>query len=1052
MASRVLLLLALMASSDAATVRSLLDAGRYPEAEVAARALGERVAADPQADPFQTAEAVNLLVEALRRSGRSQEDATLELARGAVARWEALVGPDDIRVTPSLSNLALILTARADPGPAAALYDRVLALREREFGPDHPSVAQVLNNIANLKREQGEYRAAQAQYERALAIRERALGPDHEDVAKTLNDLANNHFLKGSFAEAQALYERAVAIMEKSIGAEHPLTSSVLGNLGALLRERGDYVGAREVLGRALAGIERALGPDHPRAVIVVSQLANLLFDDGDYAQAKRLYERAVAASERRLGPEHPDVAVPLANLGGLLDAMGDAAGARAALERVLALREKGLRPDHPRRASALQSLADEMLDSGAPPTEIEPLLTRALAIEERALGADHPAVVDTLVSIARLERARGNETRARETLERARVLTERSLGPDHPRLAQLLVELARALEPSEATAARSMLERALLIYERSLGRGNPEAARTRAALAAFLARSGDGPAALDAALAAEDAARQHVRLTVPTLGERQALLYAQGRASALDLAIALSVEDPAGTRAKRTDVLDSLVRSRALVLDEMARRQRAVASVDDPEVVGLSRGLASARARLAHVVVRGARDGPLDRYQKLLEETRREKERLEEAVATRSAVFRDERSRASVGLREVMEALPPKAALVSYVRYVGRRQAAYAAFVLRADRDPELVALAGAGQVESAVEALRHALEWEARAPGVAPKRSLARYLRASATLRRQIWDPVRRLLADRELVFVVPDGALHLVNYAALAGDDGRFLLETGPTLHVLSAERDLLAPVEGPRGRGLLLVGAPEFQRGGTRLATRAARSARADCAQFRRLRFSALPSARLEVETVASLWRAQDPDAGSLRVLEGRDADEASFKDAAPGRRLLHLATHGFVLDGSCAGAGGPLLRSGLALAGANRRQESAAGAEDGILTAEEIAALDLSGVEWAVLAACDSGLGEVSAGEGVFGLRRAFQVAGARSVIMSLWPVGDDTSRAWMQNLYRRRLRDRETTSAAVRGASLDMLGQRRKRGESSHPLYWAAFVAAGDWR
>lgn len=114
MASRVLLLLALLSSSDAATVRSLLDAGRYPEAEAAARTLGERLSADPQADPFQAAEAVNLLVEALRRSGRSREDATLELARGAVARWEALVAPDDIRVTPSLSNLALILTARAD--------------------------------------------------------------------------------------------------------------------------------------------------------------------------------------------------------------------------------------------------------------------------------------------------------------------------------------------------------------------------------------------------------------------------------------------------------------------------------------------------------------------------------------------------------------------------------------------------------------------------------------------------------------------------------------------------------------------------------------------------------------------------------------------------------------------------------------------------------------------------------------------------------------------------------------------------------------------------
>jgi CHAT domain-containing protein len=146
------------------------------------------------------------------------------------------------------------------------------------------------------------------------------------------------------------------------------------------------------------------------------------------------------------------------------------------------------------------------------------------------------------------------------------------------------------------------------------------------------------------------------------------------------------------------------------------------------------------------------------------------------------------------------------------------------------------------------------------------------------------------------------------------------------------------------------------------------------------------------------------------------------------------------------------ADSPLLLSGVALAGANRRAAAQGDDEDGILTAEEVSGLDLSGVRWAVLSACNTGVGEVRAGEGVVGLRRAFQIAGARTVIMSLWSVDDEATRVWMHALYEGRLTRNLRTSDAVREASLSVLRSRRLAGLSTHPFYWAAFVAAGDWR
>jgi CHAT domain-containing protein len=247
----------------------------------------------------------------------------------------------------------------------------------------------------------------------------------------------------------------------------------------------------------------------------------------------------------------------------------------------------------------------------------------------------------------------------------------------------------------------------------------------------------------------------------------------------------------------------------------------------------------------------------------------------------------------------------------------------------------------------------------------------------------------------------------------------------------------------------------------------------RRARAEtCGSLEAASFHALNGTLQEVRDISRVWKTSPTtESEPAQVFVGRDANEAGFKHAASGRRVLHLATHGFFLDGSCPAApngtralGGlskgdgtpsadnPLRLSGLALAGANRRASAGPDEDEGILTAEEVAALNLNGVEWAVLSACDTGLGEIKTGEGVFGLRRAFQVAGARTVIMSLWSVDDDATRDWMRALYEGRFQRALSTADAVHGANLAVLRARRARGLSTQPFYWAGFVAAGDWR
>jgi CHAT domain-containing protein len=223
----------------------------------------------------------------------------------------------------------------------------------------------------------------------------------------------------------------------------------------------------------------------------------------------------------------------------------------------------------------------------------------------------------------------------------------------------------------------------------------------------------------------------------------------------------------------------------------------------------------------------------------------------------------------------------------------------------------------------------------------------------------------------------------------------------------------------------------------------------------------------------VEEAAALWQralgqgARDqgvddvphpPSSPQARVLLGRAASEDAFRRLAAGRRIIHVATHGFFADACPAweaasdstSPDNPLLGAGLVLAGANLPiAKGSAPGQDGILTADEIAAVDLSGVETAVLSGCETGVGVVRAGEGVFGLRRAFEIAGVRTLVLSLWPVTDRAARAWTTRFYESRLIDGLDAAAAAREASRGVLQARRDAGESTDPIYWAAFIAAG---
>jgi CHAT domain-containing protein/Tfp pilus assembly protein PilF len=975
----------------------LLDQGKYDEVQASARAL--LAAEEEDADDARTAEILDALVESLWRSGKAQDPETRELAERAVALKEGALGPDHAGMASSLNNLAILDFFTGQYSDAKPLWERALEIRETTLGPDDPAVAQSMNNLANLLQTIGDYEGARSLYERSLAIREKVLDPEHPRLADSMN------------------------------------------NLGVLLRNMGDFSASRPLIEKALELKTKSLGPDHPKVASSANALGNVLWEMGDRERARTLFQQAQAVWEKALGPDHPSLGASLNNLGELLRNAGE-------FEDAL------------------------------------PLYERSLAIYEGAYGPEHPSVALCLDNFADLLEAMGNRARAKSYYERAATIRENALGPQHPDLAESLSSLGALLaDEGDTDQARSMLDRAISIQQTSLGPNHPFVSESMVYLATVLANSDQATEALGVALESERIGRDHLRLTGRSLSEREALRYAAVRSSGLDLALALAAEGP--EKADPGAVLDGLIRSRAVVLDEMAARHASVSSSGDPRVEQFIQRLASTRARLANLTVRGLGRMTPEEYREQLEEARAEKEQAEGELAAVSADFADEQQKAQIGLEEVAASVPPGSALVSYAQYQGSDgDPAYLALVLpKRGAKTRVVTLGSAKQIEELVAGWKKEAAGGMRARGRDPEVSEAAYREVGEQLRKVVWDPLANGLEEAERVFITPDGVLNLVSFASLPVGDERYLVEAGPLLHYLSAERDLVPTSRsGKQGHGLLAVGGPDYDirlsgesraSSGESSGESVASTTRSSCGSFDELKFAPLPAAALEAGEIVELWKQGGPELGPAQHLSGAEASETALKKALEGRRVLHLATHGFFLGGDCGGGEAtrgfkvvtksapkrfdftgfsPLLLSGLAMAGANHRRDAGIDQDDGVLTAEEIAGLDLGGVEWAVLSACDTGVGEIQAGEGVFGLRRAVQVAGVQTLIMSLWPVDDEATRQWMQGLYRARLTGGKDSSESVREAGLHVLSERRGEGQSTHPFYWAAFVAAGNWK
>jgi CHAT domain-containing protein len=731
---------------------------------------------------------------------------------------------------------------------------------------------------------------------------------------------------------------------------------------------------------------------------------------------------------------------------------------------RALAIVERIEETDSILYASLLHNLADIRRQKqdfdGA-----ENLLRRSLVIGEKLRGPESYYVSTTFQNLGVVAVERKDYTAAEAFYTRALSIRERMVGPEHTDVAQLLNNLANVYRAT-GDHARSLQTyfRALRIWEQAGGPYRRGTLNVVGNIAKAYAAGGDVARANTFQRRADTIVETQLALNLAVGSERQRLAFVNSMSERTDRTVSMSLNEAAADPDAAALATLVLLQRKGRVLDAMTdtlasgQQRRA-----DPGDRGLLDQLRVTNEQLARIGLVAQEERRPDERQNPIRELEARKERLEAELSERSGEVRARIQ--PVTLEAVQAAIPDDGVLLEFAVFRpfdprAQRNAEaygpphYAAYVVRKHGPPIGRDLGAASAIDGTIDALRQAL----RDPARTDVKERAR------KLDEQVMRPLRASFGDAARVLVSPDGALNLVPFEALIDEYGCYLIERY-SMSYLTSGRDLLR-MQVPRmsrSRAVIvadpLFGEPSASSGGqpaTRQASaRKVRRSVTTGGDLSTIYFAPIGGTAQEARAIKTLF----PEA---TLLTGRRATKATLQQMdAP--RMLHIASHGFFLEDTArdtrapttSSPGGtrsidesvnienPLLRSGLALAGANLTHD-APGA--GILTALEASSLNLWGTKLVTLSACDTGVGEVRNGEGVYGLRRAFVLAGAETLVMTLWPVSDYVTREPMAAFYAG-LRAGIGRGDALRQAKLAML----KQPDRQHPFYWASFIQSGEW-
>src|SRR3989339_233823 len=942
----------------------------------------------------------------------------LEWAEKALPQAEKEFGEKDTNYVSTLGSISEIYYYQGNLDSAIYYGDINLKICRTIFKDDHPDLANSINNMAYFYDGRGNYKEAEPLFKEALEMRRRIFKGDRPAVAGSINNMAMFYNGRGNYKEAEPLFKEALEMRRRIFKGDHPDLANSINNMAYFYNGRGNYKEAEPLYKEALEMRRRLFKGDNPDLANSIGSMASFYNGRGNYKEVEPLYKEALEMRRRIFKGDHPDLAMSINNMAYFYDGRGNYKEAEPLFREALEMFRRIFKGDHPDLAMSLNNMAVFYRERGNF-KEAEPLYKEALEMGRRLYKGDHPNLASSISNMAVFYSEQGNYKEAEPLFREALEMVRRIFKGDHPILALSVNNMARFYQMTNRyTEAEPLFEE---LFESTM---------------------------------------KNVREYFPYLNETQKADYW----NTLDYRINNYLDFGAEYSKTKPEIVEKMVdvtlATKGIVLNStqkaLSKARQTRRTLDD---------WINTRQLWMNLV-----QNP-DKAKKMgydVDSVERVAAELEKEISGQSPEFRKAFDTSQVRWRDVQNKLGNSEAVIEIIRNQGRRDSSVKYLVLITKKNskiPELVVLENGIELENSyIKRYKGLIDIQARGTKLRDVE-----LDELKGLYNQFWKPIQEKLGGISTAYLSMDGVYNQFNPNTLLNPaTNKYVLEE-IDLRFLTSTRDLVKdakyaqePKPIPMDNAVLF-GAPEFE---LRKEVIPRIKQHEDNSQTRnyylgglldeiaKRGITPLPGTRIEVKKITNSFELKNIKAEDFL---GEQALEENVK-SAKNPKILHIATHGvFLKDVEYMSMDfesdmkkhveNPLLRSMLLFSGAENTIKGETSddftKDDGILTAFEVMNLDLDETELVVLSACKTGLGEIKNGEGVYGLQRAFKVAGAKSIVMSLWSVNDETTQLLMTKFYENWLGGM-TKREAFRKAQLHV--------KSKHPdfYHWGAFVMVGE--
>ena len=945
--------------------------------------------------------------------------------------------------------------------------DKAKELARENFGEVSEKYTDCLNIKSAAFFYQGKDQQAESLTWEVINIREKVYGKNHESYATALHNLAEQYTARGLYEEAEPLALEAKDIYERTLGETDDFYAGSLALLGRLYRKLGRLEEAAVLMSEAI----NIKAENHPDYVLYLSELAKLYTEIGYYKKAEEIFSNIRKTLNIKVEENRPIPPIILANMATLYQEMAQYETAESLFRETLKLIEQIYGKENLDYASSLNNLALIYKQTGRY-NLAEPLYNEALKIAAKVLGKENPRYAVTLMNLALLHVQTGNYSLAEPLMLEAKDIREKKLGNLHSVYAHSLVDLANLyLETSRYSSAEAFLLEAKDKLSNSLGEFHPLYRGCLKSLGKLYLKQNKIFDAEPYLIQSNDLSKLYIAKGAEYLSNAELRKHQAKFMDQNDLLVSYSFQSDLISK----ETFNNALFHKGFLLNASSRINNIFQF--DSIATQQFNLLKSYRRRLAKEYSK-----PVANLQNI-DSLEAKANELEKELVRTVAGFGD--AIRQVNWQEVKTELQEGETAVEFIHYQyytpdPTDSTLYAALVLRPeDESPHFIPLFEEKQLQELLDEdiIDKEIDYD-RLYGNGEFRN---------KLYQLIWEPIGSLLSETKTIYASPSGLLHRINLGALVMDTPQTLSDRYQLI-TLNSTRQLVIGHESvvsgqqplvnsrqPAGLTATIYGGIHYEMDSTAIE-QAVKRETIVASTNHQLPFSYLERSvpergqdwndlkgtDLEADEIAAIVRNKQ---GIAQVFKGYQATEESFKmigQETPSPRILHLATHGYFYPDPSqqTGAGTgldwidstpafkisdhPMIRSGLIMAGGNHAWETGkplrSDMEDGILTAYEVSQVNLSNTELVVLSACETGLGDIEGNEGVYGLQRAFKIAGAKNLIMSLWNVPDEQTQEMIVLFYEYWLNEGIELREAFRSAQQEM----RKKYPSHY--YWAAFV------